>query len=80
MIVYKKIKDGMAVITPHGNLMGGSDSVILNNILLEIENNSIRECIIDFTNIKWINFKITNMNNTVQNYINMVNLSEYFMM
>ncbi|NVM04366.1 MAG: STAS domain-containing protein [Candidatus Helarchaeota archaeon] len=55
MKVYKEIKNGIAFITPHGILMGGSESKVLNKILLEIENNSVRECIVDFTNIKWIN-------------------------
>jgi len=55
MKVYKEIKNGVAFVTPHGMLMGGSESEAVNKILLEIENNSVRECIVDFTNIKWIN-------------------------
>jgi len=55
MKIYKEIKNGVALVTPHGMLMGGNESEAFNKILLDIENNSIRECIVDFTNIKWIN-------------------------
>jgi len=55
MKTFKEIKNGVAFVTPHGMLMGGSESEAFNKILLKIENNSVRECVVDFTNIKWIN-------------------------
>lgn len=55
MKVKKETKNGVAFVTPHGVLMGGSESEAFNKILAKIENNSIRECVVDFTNIKWIN-------------------------
>lgn len=55
MKVNKETKNGVTFVTPHGVLMGGSESEAFNKILLKIENNSVRECVVDFTNIKWIN-------------------------
>jgi len=55
MKVSKEIKNGAAFITPYGVLTGGRDSENLNMELLEIENNCIKKCIIDFANVKWIN-------------------------
>jgi len=53
--IYKEIKDGVALIKPNGMLIGGSESVRLDKMLLGIEKNCVRACLIDFSNIRWIN-------------------------
>ena len=53
--MYKKIKNRVALVKPHCKLMGGRETEILNRKLFEIENSSIKTCIIDFTNIQWMN-------------------------
>jgi len=55
MIVYKEIKNEVALIIPHGTLMGGSGTKVLDKVLLDIESNYVKKCIVDCADVKCVN-------------------------
>ena len=55
MKVQKRIQNDVAFVVPYGMLIGGSEIESLDKILVKYEDNGIKECVIDFTNIRLIN-------------------------
>ena len=51
MKIQKRIQNDVAFVVPYGMLIGGSDMEYLNKIMVKIEGNGIKVCVIDFTNI-----------------------------
>ena len=55
MKVQKRIQNDIAFVIPYGMLIGGDEIETLDKILVKYENNGIKLCVIDFTNIRLIN-------------------------
>lgn len=55
MKIEKISQHGVTRVKPYGILAGGKETEDLNNLLWELEKNGIIKCIVDFSDIRWMN-------------------------
>ena len=55
MATMEKIKDGVAILTLKGKLMGGPDTTVLHDRVHSLIAKGINQAVVDMAKVEWIN-------------------------